>query len=451
MGSVQKQTMQFAFYEGKGGWGTPTTVNGVTVTPWQYPAYCADAEKAAKAFEADANAVSCPLSLIQHVAICEKSEGCGELPATPNSGSGTWLLPTVDPLKNMTTAVSRYAMMTGACDPASGSCRYEVAAWPAGVGGQAVASKTLTFPLFAAPEADAGSKKNNFNAMGDYVFRPVPMQGVVSPGAALPATVRIEFSRDGGGSFVAVDLPSTIVGTDYSFPNAGDVRIAGGCDVATNTCTFTATGTVTVTAKQQWGSAKQPDCSGFTPGQMSVLDFSKMDLSEWVASITATVAGQTSANVGALAEGRVREMQSAQAAGNSPYVASSNPQTLQSATVVPSRDVGPFVTSLRVAGNYPVYYDDPAKNVDPVSRVDVDWGDCTMPETVPMITGSAGGAQAAYGFGTNHRYPSPDMVPMTCGGGRHSINHPVKVTIHSKSGVHQVTLTVENVWNTYGK
>jgi hypothetical protein len=449
-GSVQKRKMQFAFYEGKGGWGAPTAVNGVTIVPWQYPAYCADPEKAAKALETDPNALACPTSLIQQVAICEKAEGCGEMPATPNSGSGKWLLPTVDPLKNMTTAVSRYAMMTGACDPASGNCSYEVAAWPAGVGGEAVASKAMTFPLFAAPDAEAASKTSNLNAMGDYVFRPVPQQGVMAPGTPLPATVRVDFSRDAGRSFVSVDLPSTIVGTDFGLPNGGDVRIAGGCNAATNTCTYTATGTVTVTAKP-WGSAKQPDCTGFTPGQLSVLDFSKMDLSEWVASITATVAGKTSSDLGTLAEGRVREMQTAQAAGNSPYVASSNPQSLQSATITPNRDVGPFVASLRVAGNYPVYYDDVAKNVDPVSRVDVDWGDCTVPQTVPVITGATGGAQPAYGYGGQHRYVSPEAVPLTCGGGRHTINHPVKVTIYSKSGTHQATLNVENVWNNYGK
>lgn len=43
-----------------------------------------------------------------------------------------------------------------------------------------------------------------------------------------------------------------------------------------------------------WGDPRSPDCSGFTLGQLQALDFSRMDLSEFYASIVPTLPGQES-------------------------------------------------------------------------------------------------------------------------------------------------------------
>jgi conjugal transfer mating pair stabilization protein TraN len=40
---------------------------------------------------------------------------------------------------------------------------------------------------------------------------------------------------------------------------------------------------------KSWGSPESPNCSGFTPSEFSALDFSKMDLSEFMSEITANV------------------------------------------------------------------------------------------------------------------------------------------------------------------
>lgn len=448
-GSIQKTSTKFAFYEGKGGWGNQVSLNGVTIVPWQFPAYCADPEKAAQALATDPNAQLCPTALVQRVAVCEKTQGCGSLPVAPELGSETWLIATIDPLKNQTTAVSRYAMMTGACDPASTLCQYEVAAWPAGVGGRAVASKQVSFPIFAQQQQAAQALSGvpqDINAMGDYIFRPVSLSGTASPTMALPQTVRIDFSPNGGQSFSSVNVPTKIVGTDFSFPGASDLRITGGCDAAANLCTYYVTGTVTVTAKP-WGSPERPDCEGFSMGQMAVLDFSKMDLSEWVASITKSVLGANTSNLSQAASSRVQQMMDARKSGTG-TVSSSNPQALQTATITPAEEVGPFVATLRVHGNFPVYYENAADNIDPVSRVEVDWGDCTIPEVASQQSASGSGI-TSYGFIAKHQYVSPEKVPLACGGGRNSIAHAVKVKIYAKSGVHEMTLKTVNVWNTY--
>jgi hypothetical protein len=448
-GSVEKTALTFNFYEGKGGWTTPKAVNGVTIVPWQYPSYCADPAKAAQALTADPNARECPLALTQWMAVCENPAGCGELPTMPEFGSEHWNLSTIDPLKNVTTAISRFAMVTGACDPASTACRYEVAAWPAGIGGRAVASKSLTFPLYAVQEQTAkplSGIPQDISAMGDYIFRPVSVPGVASPSTSLPATVRIDYSTDGGRTFSQMNVPTTIQGTDVKVPGTTDVRITGGCDVSTNLCTYSATGTVTVTAKP-WGSPQNPDCSGFTLGQVSVLDFSKMDLSEWIASITSKVQGTDTASLTKVAGTRTQQMLDARQNGIA-TVSASNPQALRAARITPAEEFGPFEATLRVHGNYPVYSDDPAENVDPVTSVEVDWGDCTIPTRLAPMTQVAGGVRGS-GFEARHTYVSPDKVPVACGGGRNSISHNVKVRVYSKSGTHDLVLKVVNTWNTY--
>ncbi len=38
-----------------------------------------------------------------------------------------------------------------------------------------------------------------------------------------------------------------------------------------------------------WGSQKHPDCSGFTAAELEKLDFSKIDLSEFIAEIMGSI------------------------------------------------------------------------------------------------------------------------------------------------------------------
>jgi hypothetical protein len=448
-GTVQKAPLNFNFYQDNGGWAAQTTVNGVVLTPWQYPSYCANPEQAAKALTSDPNARECPLALTQWFAVCENPNGCGALPPAPELGSERWNMSTVNPLKNATTAVSRYAMVTGACDPVSTACRYEVAAWPAGIGGRAIASRELVFPLYATQEQVAkplSGVPQDIYSMGDYIFRPNSVPGIASPSSALPATVQMDYSRNGGQTFSRFSVPTKIQGTDFSVPDSSDVRITGGCEVATNLCTFQVTGTVTVTAKP-WGSPEAPECTGFTLGQVSVLDFSKMDLSEWIASIMGKAQGPAGTDLGKIAGTRAQQLLDARQNGTA-TVSASNPQALQAARIIPAEDFGPFYATLRVSGNFPVYFENPAENTDPVTHVDVDWGDCTVPESLAPANEYVNGLPSS-GFLARHQYASPDEVPVACGGGRNSIAHKVKVRVYSKSGIHNLNLTVINTWNTF--
>lgn len=447
--TIQKSNLSFKFYNGAGGWTPVTNVNGVALTSWIYPAYCATPAQTADAYTADPNAKECPLALTQWFAVCENPAGCGTLPSVPELGSEHWRLSTVNPLKNVTTAISRFAMVTGACDPASTECLYEVAAWPNGIGGKAIASKDLSFPLYseqAQTEKTLSGVPQGITAMGDFIFRPNSVPGIASPTGPMPASVMLDYSLNGGQSYLHVALPTKIVGTDFSIPDASDVRVTGGCDLSANMCQYTITGTVTVTAKP-WGSPKRPDCTGFTLGQLSVLDFSSMDLSEWIASVVGKLQAPNSAALGSLASERTQQMIDARKTGSATMSASS-PTPMQAARITPRENFGPFEATLRVSGNWPVFYDDPSKNVDPVTSATIDWGDCTIVETADPVNEFVNG-QPSSGYIARHQYASPDKVSTVCGGGRHNLEHRAKVWVYSKSGVHELPISVINTWNSY--
>lgn len=56
-----------------------------------------------------------------------------------------------------------------------------------------------------------------------------------------------------------------------------------------------------------WGSAKSPDCSGFTPEQFAAIDFSQMDLSEFTAEIMANIKMPDVGSMNQAVEGSVQQ------------------------------------------------------------------------------------------------------------------------------------------------
>jgi conjugal transfer mating pair stabilization protein TraN len=56
-----------------------------------------------------------------------------------------------------------------------------------------------------------------------------------------------------------------------------------------------------------WGSGRGPDCSGFTPEEFERLDFSRIDLSEFIAEVTASVRVPTASSIGQNVRGTVEQ------------------------------------------------------------------------------------------------------------------------------------------------
>ena len=56
-----------------------------------------------------------------------------------------------------------------------------------------------------------------------------------------------------------------------------------------------------------WGSAESPDCSGFTPEEFQQLDFSRIDLSEFINQISASVSMPSASSMGQNVQNTVQQ------------------------------------------------------------------------------------------------------------------------------------------------
>jgi hypothetical protein len=427
--TLQSAPYSFAYYQGQGGWASPITVNGQQVSVFQEPAYCTDPHQAAAVIAANSAALRCPSALGLWFAVCDKIGTCADLPTLPEAGSQSWQLSYVDPLQKNESALSRYVLALGACDTQSQQCSYQVSAWPAGIGGRAVVTQTLSIEITSN---SSGGDVSPTTMVGDSLIKVTPAAAMLTPGT-LPTTVPASVSNDGGSTWTSFTLP-TQVSTNFIIPQT-DIHVAGGCAASTGLCQYTLTGTVVITAKP-WGSAQRPDCTGFTIPQLSVLDFSKMDFSEWVATVKAQVPA-----TGAL----ISQAQSQASQGNS--WTSTSPTQGQVAIVQPLQDMGPFVAQLSVSPNWPQAYSDPQANTDPIFGVSVDWGDCSGSSKATPLPGG--------GFSAEHTYNSPatagicDRNGPAGPGAPRDLDHQIQLTLDSKSGSHAVTLDVRNVYQNF--
>lgn len=427
LSAPESTAMSFDYYAGSGQWTPPAAAGGVLVAAWQTPQACS----------ADNGPPSCPTSLVQWFAVCDPLQGgCGDLPLTPESGSDTWNIAAIDPLSTVAYAVSSRATVSGSCNTETSRCAYDVTVVPTGSGGMVTVQRNLSFPVATLEAAEDSYPV----FLGTTVIKPV----VGSTASEAPRTLSI--SVDGGTHWASLTVPFKING---SLPlGSTGATISGGCSLLSNTCQYTVHGSVQLTAKP-WGSPKYPDCSGFTLDQLSALDFSRMDLSEWIASVMNKLSmPDTSKLVSQAATDSQRYFAVYQGTEMPAPSTASSPVAANTAAVTPRQGWGPFKAFLRVGSNYPEVYGDPARDNDPIFGVTVDWGDCTAPEQAGVVdemvtTGS--GTHRASGFSAEHVYVTPDRIACTDRGPR-NITHTIKITINSKSGVHETSAQVLNIW-----
>jgi hypothetical protein len=456
LGSSQNAQMSFPYYSGQGGWGTPVSLNGLTVVPWQYPAYCASAAQTQAALANNPDAMLCPNVLTQWFATCESGSNCGDMPSDPALGSSQWLVQGIDPLKNQLAAIDRFALVNGACDPTSTNCSYQLTAWPPASDGQALVTRSFQWQLFSSAQTAASA---NIFSLGDYLFEPQPVAG--APSATAPAQLSMSVSPDYGTTWSTVTLPTRTSGDGVVIAGTG-VTFSGQCDPTSNVCAFSATGLVKATLKP-WGSAQNPDCTGFTPAQLSMLDFGKMDLSAWFATIMGKVQAPDAENVVSTATTQAQNFYNEMQMGGT--ATTQAPVATQFAVITPTEALGPFTTKLTVAPYYPPSGTGADPHSDPVFQVGIDWGDCSLKDTadeevqVPDPNNPATttvqvmppASQLVKGdvleaFVATHTYTAPNQ--QACKAASATVNEDVKLTITSKSGIHYTDLQVINVWGT---
>ena len=430
-GSLQTQTLSFPFYSGNGGWTTPFTLNGIQFAAYEQPAYCETAQATAAEFAANPNAQACPVTLEAWIASCEQTNGCGQLPPNPEAGSGSWVINSINPLALMSVATSPHSVAKGACDTTTGQCAYQISAWPLGSGSRAMVSRQVSLQVYAA---SGNTSAASTAEIGTTVVQinPVQVPSSTSTVSQLPPAIPAQVSLDSGTTWASFNLP-TEISTNITVPGT-DITVTGGCITSTGMCTYQLTGSIAITAKP-WGSPQKPDCSGFTLNQFTALDMGKMDLSQWVASVT----GQMNTTASAMAS----QAQAQAAAG--PQDALVQAAVPQGVIVSPTEGLGPFAVTLTVAGNWPEAYPDPAQNTDPVFSVDVNWGDCSMPSTATPVPSG--------GFAVQHMYAAPNTPGLCDENGPvttpRNLVHKLVVTVHSLSGTHTVTLSIKNDWTNY--
>lgn len=353
--------LSFPLYTEQGGWSAPVTVNGNRLAGWSWPNYCQSFETAQVAYQSDPNAVFCSTSGGTWVASCAENT-CGALPASPYLGGGNgWEVQQIELNYDKAHAISRYVALFGACDEATGQCQFDVSAWPAGEGG--------TANLFL----DVGWSERNVNPgwsgqisqLANYQIEPYWF-----PLEVHPTVARVRVSTDTGDSWKTFDLPRNINQQNYTLPTSPQLTVFGSCNEASGQCQYRFIGPVTVTAKP-WGSARSPDCSGFSLTELSVLDFSKMDLSEWIASEEFSLP-----DVSALADRAQDDITTFYDTYQTGQATSSpSSGSFKSLKVEPPEGFGTFDVTVTAASNWPQNWASAEENTDPVHRVRIDWGD----------------------------------------------------------------------------
>lgn len=413
---LQSKNIQFTYYatapssdtEAPAAWSTSATVKlfetnnfkKLTIVPWQWGSWCSDATLAAKHMEAHPEDVECASALEQWFAVCEGGD-CGNLPVSPyagyqdnESGAHRWIIQSLDPVSTESVTIGKYTMLQGACDPASTTCSYKVSGFPAGQGGKAFISKDISWLLYSGSDLADAYTENDMAQIGDYYLIPISKPG---DGKSLVASTILKYGighPSNGSNQVSIDwhtveLPSNMNGDSQTLPGTS-VAIVGKCSADSLVCTYKVSTEVEINPKG-WGSAEYPDCSGFTSKELTALDFSKMDFSEWISEIMDSIKAKSTsvANKQEL-ENQVKE--SAQTffnAMNGEGVKTTGAYSEKVVKIWPVEERTPFNATLLVPRYWPdsSHENDQALDMsDPISKVEVDWeGDGVF----DIVTGSA--------------------------------------------------------------
>ena len=221
-----------------------------------------------------------------------------------------------------------------------------------------------------------------------FIFRPILGTLRASP---MHSHVLLEHMAGDAPSEVGSDYSPILVPTSLP-PNSVDwnphpngFNLEGGCDAATTWCKYTVKYTIPVT-RHPWGDARDPRCWGFTPQQLALFDFSKMDLSRWINSMdlsafTGTKSDETRASVTDQAQATAENYFSALSTGTpikraEPGSVSALILNSDTFPVLKSGSEGgeSYLVKLGVTSNWPLYSTNAAENGNPVSKIQVNWG-----------------------------------------------------------------------------
>lgn len=370
-GATQK-SLSFNFYAPQGQWVGPANVNGNDVWYYQWPQACNSNTVAAPATD------TCPTSLDSWFAVCDGADCAAPTAAPPGVTPQGMMVNKATYGESGPFTLSRYAVADGQCDQ-SGNCNFTISAWPGSGGGTAMLRMPVSWSYYSS---QAGW--NNPVSLGNsYVFQGYSV-GFDQRGQPVNG-VQFQYSTDQGATFSTITLPLELPASqNYVIPGT-QISVFGSCPGPYYGCKYYVTAPAKAEAKP-WilgessnscgVSSVDADCSGFTIGQFMLLDLNKMDLSQWLATIKPTPPDQ--ATLQANATNQSTAMKAANTA--------SLPQTDNSEAVVvrlsaascqQAGSTDECNITLTATSSWDQTYTDSSLNNNPVSGIDIDWGDGT--------------------------------------------------------------------------
>lgn len=315
--------------------------------------------------------------------------------------------------------LNEFVSATGSCKD-GGACLYKFAMTAkmsnSGLGAKKRSKNYVRFPLYSyatsayLPATDAVSVEGSLNTaqyqmdinkgLGSpetfggqrFIFRPN------TPNTQSQLEMHSRFLLEWAGSennlkrpdldyvplLVPTDLP---VGTSGWWPYTGSdgkqFYISGSCDINSQWCSYNVEHDLNIT-RHPWGSPESPRCWGFTPDQLSALDFSAMDLSRWIDSMDLGAFSGDKANASAAAvteqvKNTAQSFYDAYKEGTAIDTPNAGSVALLTNTsVLPLLgDKAPagesYLLRVFVPSNWPQYYAETYKNNNPVTNVRINW------------------------------------------------------------------------------
>ena len=400
---------------------------------------------------------------LQEFAVCTKGTTCGDLPAPSDfdkdNGSSTngWQLSSQP--QSLNTFISSDIKVQGSCS--GDDCRYTITSL--GVNGiENMLRSNLTWNLYTAPIQNGVPQEDYTDASMALVtpsnisVRPFRYQSDDQPKDQVKMLVKLPSSKTWDSFTVPVSIDQSHPVQLYASPK---VVLSGGCDTSTGKCSYNLFAQTHINA-MPWGDAHHPNCEGFTPEQLMLINFNKIDLSEYINSLGRQMSDQQKQEMAQQAKDQMGDFAGNLSSGGSEINQPSSQQGQKVVTVTPlsgqGADDDSFKVELRANVNFPNYipygqcgYPAEDHNNNLISGIDIDWGDGakTTMSSGQIKTASLSGVN--YGNTGACTYQIPlymiDHVYHTPSNQTQLV--PITVTLHTSDGDHKTVINIENQWN----
>lgn len=303
VGGAQTRAVSFPYF-GAGGWTAPVSVNGNQLRFWQWDKACSDPETQSESAMKDP--MQCPTDPDVFVAVCSTGS-CGALPADPlYYYEADWEIHQVRAENHGLQALNRYVVLDGGCFE-DGGCDYRVHAYQAGRGGQLRIPVDMDWPLRGYEHGWDQRLWSHNNVHFRPYIHPIDTE---NPKPRLQMCVGAYEDCDAKGRWTEVTVPNPVTSLEHEISTTPKVTLLGEC--RDDMCHYRATVHVKLTAKPWYTYSQQryetcmakalgscisrartthsreyvPHCEGFTLDEFLALDLSRMDLSEYIDTLS---------------------------------------------------------------------------------------------------------------------------------------------------------------------